>query len=197
MKFSKTDLEAFLKRAGWYPGRNIRNQLEHYKLAQLYPEKVFSVFCEFGGLEKITDGLSQESIDFSKTKDLFESEDVYKRLAKRQYEQGMTIDVEYGQENNIYYFSVLLGTTLYGICTIRDGNVLLMDAGANCYIIDGINNLQWVGSDIWDAMSYLIFNDGDYVPFWEDTIEWGYNEEQKQKGFNLPVNTLLGGKNPF
>lgn len=200
MKFSEPDIEAILKRAGWFPSRSISQEILHLPLTQKLPKKVLDVFIEFGNLTFVARNNKNEivyEVNMMSTTEMFHSESLLNLFENNEFEDIRSINIELGHKNSIYYYSFLLGTQLYPICDLKiEQGILLMDELGNVYIIDGISNLTWIARDFLTGMERLLFNMRNGASFYEETLEWVFKEGEIP-AFTPPTNKILNGKNPF
>ncbi|GAB3635492.1 hypothetical protein GCM10027422_10820 [Hymenobacter arcticus] len=125
-----------LTKAGWFPGRHIDKDLELPSDVQ-YPAAILKLLQEYGGLKVRSTGagitVGRNSIDFDPT----------------------WADQESSEDGKLYYYSGLIGTTLYPIGHVPlEALLLCLDKDNRVYMAG--DNLYWVGNSFTEGVSNIL-----------------------------------------
>ena len=187
-----------LKLAGWYEGRNIKNEVDSPYNSLIYPQNVLVFFYEFSNLTfqnilPIKSGYWVSSeISFSFSARTYEHYQYCKTDAPNLFPiRKDTDDIE-------YYYSVLIGKELYFVLGgDREDTALYMDESNNFYLIhENIPCINWIGNNALDVFYNLFFGGFPNLGLNEHILKWD-RLLSEESDYKPPINKDLNGINPF
>ncbi|MCM0666538.1 SUKH-3 domain-containing protein [Flavobacterium tyrosinilyticum] len=171
--------------AGWYEGRNIKNEIENNPLYKILPPKIQDFYCEFGGLTLHAENSLETMII---NIDHFRNEKVVECNNFETYRINDEIDFE--NDDLEYYYSTLIGTQLYYVAGLIENNSVHMDENGNFYIIDFIPQFTWVSDNAFEALTKIVVGSAYMYIFNEHTMKW-MPPAGKELPHPLPINPLF------
>lgn len=184
-----------LRNAGWYEGRNISTHFSELPATSLLPRKVMEMLSEFGGLTLDAfdkDGKLIQRIEIPTPEEFYSYYDE-KRCLTENYFPGHTVDLKKGSEDDVYYYSVLLGVQIYPLADSAEGQIYIDEHG-NFYELNFLNDFYWVGHDIFHGLEKLLYGEGSALLLGGGkNIEW----IGEQKEYKPPLNQTLNGIDPW
>lgn len=185
-----------LPNAGWFEGRDISHSFLGLPLTAILPDKIIQVLTEFGGLtfeSRFKTGELKQKVELPSAAFLG-NKALATTYSNYTYKPGEKIDLKKGEENNWYYYSVLLGTPIYPISDLAENGVMLMDKFGNVYELNFLNDFYWVGHDILHGLEKLLYGEGSALLLGGGkNIEW----IGEQKEYKPPLNQNLNGIDPW
>ncbi|MBE8723984.1 SUKH-3 domain-containing protein [Flavobacterium hungaricum] len=187
-----TKVEEILIKAGWSKNRDITSQIQHAPLYKLFPKKIIEFITVFGGLQ-ISRTPSIEQIDVMGV-DYLENTIIADFYKTNIFNASKDIDVT--NEDDEYYFSVLLGTQIYFVGQLRENCSLFMDGDGRFYIHTFIPDFFFIADNAFDTFQKIFFGPNDAVILQETTLEWIPSLGKELPADPLPLNKKLL-KNPW
>ena len=186
-----------LKLAGWYEGRNVKNEVDSPYNSLIYPQNALDFFYEFGNLPiqnipPLDSNLWRcPEMNFSFSARTFNHYQYYKDNTPDLFH----IDKNF--EDLDYYYSVLIGR-LYFIFQGDEDNALYIDELNNFYILSyHIPSISWIGNNAMEVLYNIFFGGMPYLGLNEDTLEWELGFRSVATDYKPPINKDLNGINPF
>lgn len=189
-----------LKNVGWYKGRNVMNIIETPYRLEYFPKNVLQFLGEYGILELKSDTIylyEREYVFYVRiyTLDIIKQiNDTHELGLNGIYEINDTINFD--NDSTEYYYSTLIGTTLYWIAEHSlNKSVIYMDKFNNFYLFTDIGQLIWIASNPVDALVQLLYGDASGLTLNEETLKWiGRSNEPLE--YEPPINKNLT-ENPW
>lgn len=134
--FFTPEVMTLLAKAGWFPGRRTGEDIELPSDVE-YPDFILQLLQEYGGLKVRSVGagidVGRNSIDFDPT----------------------WADQESSEDGKLYYYSNLIGNTLYPIGHLpQEALLLCLDKDSKVYAAG--DNLYWTGNSFIEGVSNIL-----------------------------------------
>ena len=107
-----------------------------------------------------------------------------------------TEDIITNNENDEYYYSVLIGKQICFVAKLKENNRLMMDEDGRFYLRNFISDFFWIANNPIDAFEQLLFGTNNSVLLDETNLEWVPPIGKELPFQNLPLNDKLT-KNPW
>ncbi|MFK7061509.1 SUKH-3 domain-containing protein [Flavobacterium oreochromis] len=194
MSFSKEQnkIMEILYEVGWNEERSIESQIKDTELYKLFPKKVIDFILNFGGLKVGGNNLFEEvsivGVDY------FNNSNVLEYIKENVF--SPTEDIITSNENDEYYYSVLIGRQVYFVATLKENNTLMMDEDGRFYVHTFIPDFFWIANNPIDAFVQLLIPSNNSVILNERSLQWLPPIGKELPLYELPLNNRLT-KNPW
>jgi hypothetical protein len=189
-------LKEHLHKAGWFENRNIAEKISHLPLIGILPKSLQQLFFEFGGLtiqSIFSNGELSQKIQFPDAS-FYNNPVLIEYYSNKLYTPDKQIDLTLGEDDPHYYFSVILGRSLFAVANLDEQGVMLVDEQLNVYEHNFLGDFLWVGKNIEQGLENLLFRSGEMYILDEVKLTW------KPLLDNVdypPCNPKLNGVNPW
>lgn len=187
-----------LRLAGWYEGRNIKNEVNSPYNSLIYPSNVLNFFYEFGNL-------SVQNIPPVKS-GYWRTPEINLSFSARTYDyyHNYKIDtpdlypIQKNTDDSEYYYSVLIGKQLYFVFGAdKEDTLLFMDELNNFYLIHyDIPCISWIGNNALEVLYNIFFGGFPNLGLNEHILKWE-RLLSEESDYKPPINKDLNGINPF
>lgn len=193
----KNNFKEILRQAGWFENR--REFMVCYdQFATILPKNVLHFISNYSNLKLqlyTPDGKLWQEIEFYSATvfcDLY----IRQKIGDIKMEITEELDIKRGNEDEVFYYSKLLGTQLYPVANLREQGLLLIDCYLNVYDRNFLPQLNWIGKGFEEGLMNTLFGTKDYCAFDDTNMVW-VNREGKPTDLELPVNENLKQINPW
>ena len=183
-------IKDILKKSGWEENRNISNQIKHTTLYKLYPQVINDFISSFGGLKISKDKFEEISIIGI---DFFINSTSFDNYEENIFDPSKNIDTH--NDDDEYYYSVLVGKQIYFVAKLKENNKLMMDQDGRFYVHTFIPDFFWIANNPLQAFEKILFGSDDALILDEENLKW-IPPIGKEISYQPPLNNKLT-KNPW
>ncbi len=167
-------LKEYLQKAGWFENRTIANKIAHLPLIGILPKSVQQFFFEYGELtiqSTFTNGELNQQIRFPDIT-FFSNPILIEYYSNDLYAINKPIDYSKGENDQHYYFSVILGRPLFAVANLDEQGIMFVDEQLNVYEQNFLGDFLWVGKNIVQGLENLLFRSGEMYMLDEAKLKW-------------------------
>jgi hypothetical protein len=193
----KNTFKKILKQAGWFENRS-EFIICYDQLVKILPEEVLrfiSSYCNLKVQSFSPDGKVWQEIEFFPDTVFC---DLYLKQGIGDFKTDLLekSDIIRGNEDEVFYYSQLLGTQLYPVADLKEQGLLLIDCNANVYDRNFLPQLNWVGKGFEEGLMNTLFGTKNYCALDDTNMVW-VDRDGKLTDLDLPLNQNLKQINPW
>jgi hypothetical protein len=157
-----------LKQSGWYEGRDMSSHIKNSSWISFLPKTVVDFYSSFMDLT-ICSQTKTECLTVDKVEILsnFQIANYYLELKEK-----LSNEIDTSNDDDGYYYSILLGTQIFSIGMLTDRNILYLDKYGNFYMHTHINTFHWIANSTENAFCYLFSGGGGSKILDESRLIW-------------------------